>query len=587
MHRNQEGGKGLSDEIFFSVLIIEVEKKRLNLKGEQKMKNLIIVTLILGLIPTVFAAPVDFDNLQVASTSYGIVAGEKMPRLMAAYNNEIYFIVSRDGTANPSKVCRYNPSDGLSNAVNHTILVETTGKFVMLRQINNLLYFSDNLGNVYVYDGSILTTMSGTPFTSSDHVSSIVEFNGLMYYATSTGNIFRYDELAFEQVGDISEDRYIIDMVAWEKNGYMYVSVGNKNVCCPPTGYLIRSSTGEPSSWATVFSGFWGVYQILPTPDYLYAGVVDTAYSHSSTVRKSSDGTTFPIIYPSDGQYKRAWGSFYYDGIAYFFTDDRSGGLGERILDDNGSVSRILNQNWTLTQAVALNGGVYALASSPPGEQVGDVYLITTVSEPPCTFSDDFEGTALDTSLWSVFVDSLGQYHWPYVADGLLHSKGYHTRIDSIPAFAAPETGQSVMARASINLAGEYHKFGFAVNPMERDGPITGYYFDTVDSSVGEGLEHHVRALAWSNPGSGSMINLLNVEIPVTWYEFHEFAIERTPSEVIFSIDGQEVARVADAFGGALPVGVWNDRWSLMQTDWVDVCRSEPPAGTTQIRVID
>jgi hypothetical protein len=73
------------------------------------------------------------------------------------------------------------------------------------------------------------------------------------------------------------------------------------------------------------------------------------------------------------------------------------------------------------------------------------------------------------------------------------------------------------------------------------------------------------------------MVNLLDVEIPVTWYEFHEFAIERTPSEVIYSIDGQEVARVPDAFAGALPVGVWNDRWSMMLTDWVEVCRVESP----------
>lgn len=185
-------------------------------------------------------------------------------------------------------------------------------------------------------------------------------------------------------------------------------------------------------------------------------------------------------------------------------------------------------------------------------------------------FFDDFTGTALDTSLWSVFVDAHGYYHWPYVAGGLLISQGYHTRIDSIPTFAP--MGQSVMARVRIRLAGELHKFGFAVNPNERTGPITGYYFDTVDV---EAQEHYVRALAWSNPGSGSEINLLDVEIPVTWYEFHEFAIERTPSEVIYSIDGNEVARVADAFADALPVGVWNDRWSLMQTDWVEVCSVE------------
>ncbi len=189
-------------------------------------------------------------------------------------------------------------------------------------------------------------------------------------------------------------------------------------------------------------------------------------------------------------------------------------------------------------------------------------------------FFDDFTGTALDTSRWSIFVDSNGDYHWPYVAGGLLHSQGYHTRIDSIPTFAP--TGQRVIARARIRLAGEIQKFGFAVNPNERPGPITGYYFDTVGFADG-GQQHHVRALAWRQPAVGSFVTLLDVKVPVTWYEFHEFAIERTPSEVIYSIDGQEVARVADAFAGALPVCVWNDRGSLMQTDWVEVSQECPP----------
>ena len=349
------------------------------------MRNLIIVTLILGLIPTVSAAPVDFDNLQIASTTYGTVADEGNPRLMDAYNNKIYFIVSNDGSATPSKVCCYTPSDGWSNSVNHSIIEETTGKFVTLRQINNLLYFSDNLGNVYSYNGTSLMEMSGTPFTVSDYVSSIGEFDGLMYFGTSTSNVFRYDGSTYERVYEVTEDRSsIIDMVAWQQDGYFYVSVGPERVCCPPTGYVIRSNSGDDSSWGIVFQGFWSAQLFMPTADYLYTAVMDTAYSHSSTVRKSSDGTTFPIIYPSDGQYKRAWGSFYYDGIAYFFTGDRSGGLGERILDDNGSISRTINQNWVITQAVELNGEVYALASDSidAGSIPADVYLITTAPEP-------------------------------------------------------------------------------------------------------------------------------------------------------------------------------------------------------------
>jgi hypothetical protein len=193
-------------------------------------------------------------------------------------------------------------------------------------------------------------------------------------------------------------------------------------------------------------------------------------------------------------------------------------------------------------------------------------------------FFDDFTGTALDASRWSVFVDSLGYSNAPWVADGLLQSDSYHTRVDSITTFAL--TGQIVTASARIRLAGADQKFGFAVNPNERVGPITGYYFDTMElaDENGEGHEGYVHALAWFQPPVGSFVVLLDVEVPVTWYAFHDFAVERTPSEVIYSIDGQEVAQIPLVFTGALPVGVWNDRWGLMQTDWVEVTSLQIPA---------
>jgi hypothetical protein len=137
----------------------------------------------------------------------------------------------------------------------------------------------------------------------------------------------------------------------------------------------------------------------MPTANYLYTAVMDSAYWHGSTVRKSSVGTTFPVIYPSDGQYKRAWGAFYYDGIAYFFADDSSYGypFGGIIVDDNGSVNRIANQKTQLTQAVELNDEVYALASSSAGELQGDVYLITTaVPEPVIKATVDIDPDTLN-----------------------------------------------------------------------------------------------------------------------------------------------------------------------------------------------
>ena len=363
-----------------------------------KTKSILVLAVLLTLIPTLFAEPIDFDNLHVASTTYGRVAGETTPRLLGAYNKKIYFIIMEDGTANPSKVCCYNPSDGLSNTVNHSIVKETTGNFVTLRQIDGLLYFSDNLGHVYFYDGSTVTEMPGTSFTASDYVSSIEKFKGLMYFATSTGNIFRYDGLTFEPVREIGEDRLIVDMVAWQKDGYLYVSVGPlKGICCPPAGYVIRSSSGDADFWETVLDGNYYSMLFMPTADYLYTAVMDSAYWHGSTIRKSSVGTTFPVIYPSDGQYKRAWGAFYHDGIAYFFTDDYSYGIGQIIVDDNGSVNRIANQKWALTQGVELNGEVYALAQSSAGPVQGDVYLITTaVPEPVVKATVDIDPDTLN-----------------------------------------------------------------------------------------------------------------------------------------------------------------------------------------------
>jgi len=349
-----------------------------------KKSYLIICVICLTLIPTVIAAPIDFDNLHVASTGYGLAGNEGTTRLMAAYNNEIYFILSDDGTANPSKVCRYNPSNGWSNSTNHSIVAETTGRFVTLRQINDLLYFSDTLGNVYSYDGSTLTAMSGTPFTANNYVSSIEEYNGSIYFGTSISSIYRYDGYTYEQVYvyGVSNPQAIVDMAAWQKDGYLYVSVGPRGICCPPTGYTIRSSSGNTGSWEIVFQDVWHTTILMPTPDYLYTAVLDSAYCHCSTVRKSSEGTTFPVIYPSDGQYKVMWGSMYYNGIAYFFADDQMYGFGEIIIDDNGSVSRITNQNWMLTQAVELNGEIYALAGSHRYIP-GGVYLLTTTQKHP------------------------------------------------------------------------------------------------------------------------------------------------------------------------------------------------------------
>ena len=56
------------------------------------MKKFTIALLLLAFTPMVVAAPIDFDNLNVASAAYGVSAGTGWTRLLATYKNDIYFI---------------------------------------------------------------------------------------------------------------------------------------------------------------------------------------------------------------------------------------------------------------------------------------------------------------------------------------------------------------------------------------------------------------------------------------------------------------------------------------------------------------
>jgi murein DD-endopeptidase MepM/ murein hydrolase activator NlpD len=171
-------------------------------------------------------------------------------------------------------------------------------------------------------------------------------------------------------------------------------------------------------------------------------------------------------------------------------------------------------------------------------------------------FSDDFDGSGLDSSRWRVLEGSSGIS----VGGGLLRLDGLPAKkhVDSMAQF-----GSGTVVRAHIALGGDYQKFGFHVNPPDVPGSAGGYYFDTFEASEGGG-PNQVHALVWS----GSQL-VAKQRIPVSWGEFHDFEIQRTQSEVLFLIDGAEVARTAATFTGEAPLGIWNDRASTMHVDRV------------------
>lgn len=178
---------------------------------------------------------------------------------------------------------------------------------------------------------------------------------------------------------------------------------------------------------------------------------------------------------------------------------------------------------------------------------------------------DDFEDGVLDTSLWNVSTGSGAIEE----ADGLLTSQGEpnHKRIDSFTAFAPAE--DPVFASARIKLDGDYQKFGFRVNPGASE---SGLYFDTLE---GENRDT-VYALIREVSAGGEVIATLTVPVALTWGEFHVLTVEWSPTEVAFHVDGAEKARMQKSFSSPLPVGIWNDRQTTMQTDWVKVESTTP-----------
>jgi hypothetical protein len=343
------------------------------------MKHFCIL-LILSTV-SMAAEPIDFSTLPTVATSYGQVAAGTSS--LTAYQGNIYYTTFENST-NAAKVYQYSPATG----ANTQFHAEDTHHFTAMRTMGNSLYMSDTQGNVYVSNGSSINAMANTPFSANDHVQSMTEAGGTQYFGTSSGRVFRYDGVTFTKVYETLESRAILDLDSWQNNGSIYASVQSSSGYTND-GWTISSNTGNANSWDTILTGVHHTDIFLPTADCLYAAVMDNVGGYNSTIRKSSDGITFPAISHSSGTigdytgYKIAFGAFSYDNIAYFFENSYTG-TGSIIMDNGGIVSQVPNTTLAFMQATELNGTVYALATDEPFGS-GNVHLIATPE--PATMS--------------------------------------------------------------------------------------------------------------------------------------------------------------------------------------------------------
>jgi len=338
--------------------------------------------LVLGVCAWVLcqaeAAAIDWTTTYVASVAEGLYHREPPGWRLLPYKDRIYFSTRNGGT---SSVLRYDPADGLSNGMNHTILTTTTGTFTTMREMGGTLYMADDRGGLQTFDGVSVAAMTGTPFSPTNFVDGMVEFNGMAYFGTSTGSIYELGGTTFTPVYISTPPRRVADLAVW--NGSLYASfyAGDSD------GYVAKSNGSDLTAWSQVGpTGVCGSEIMLGTPEHLYLTPTNSAAGHVSTVWRSGDGTTFEQI-AGPGPFKFPLGNpFWHDGTAYIFENgvahDYNGGF---LVTDDGSTTTVTSMSdwpYRICSATELNGRIYAIGLDHGYNEPGNVYLLSPVPEP-------------------------------------------------------------------------------------------------------------------------------------------------------------------------------------------------------------
>lgn len=320
---------------------------------------------------------VDFDTLNTATKGFGVPGRDKRSMLMDAYQGKIYFATFNDGTAAPSKINVYDPADGQANGLNHTVLMEQVTWFSALRSMGGLLYIATEGGLIYTFDGMLVTEVTNTPFSSVNFVLSLCEFGDKAFFGTSTGDVYRYDSGTWTTVF-LSPNRDVTSLAVW--NGGFYGTAKASSLHARDA-ILFSSSTGDSGSWTvtTIQPGVFGEGILVATPDHLYLGVVDNENGYSSSVRRSTDGASFPTVEQSTGQYKHPFDGVFYEGFSYISFDKVGASSNAYVIQDDGTITyRVVTDNIVM-QMLVLDGYVYTAQLDTNGGfgTPGDVLIMT------------------------------------------------------------------------------------------------------------------------------------------------------------------------------------------------------------------
>lgn len=210
-----------------------------------------------------------------------------------------------------------------------------------------------------------------------------------------------------------------------------------------------------------------------------------------------------------------------------------------------------------------------AVASATASRQAADVQTNSSAATLHSVIREDFSGNTLSQK-WEIVRNWNGTIS---VSDGTLSlSEGTHKRINS--SFTATAENSTVLVTGRLFFSGYYQKFGVNINGENTSNDV-GVYFDTF-CPQNVYCRHDNSTLPSGNNPVYLFVKEKNADIyegkaEITKDQFQVLQIAITPNDITFFIDEHQAGKTNYHFSGPITIGIWSDRPSEMQVDWITV----------------
>ncbi len=312
------------------------------------------------------------SQVESVATAAGAHSEIDADETVAVHENKIYYAVSEDGTAFPSKLLQFNPGD---NSV-RTVLQNIEGsRFTSVRELNGELYAADSFGWLSRRTGASFDYLRPPYDSEGDYITAMAELNATLYLGTDQGRVFARTPAGEFQLRH-TLPAAITTMTQWQ--GRLYIADREED------DYSSRIvSTGDGFTWeeSAVFNSF-AFAGMVATPDRLYVASVESPWSASLAIWSSTDGSDWERIFFTEDHGRDLQGRPHYSPQTQrvYYLSEWTGGVSLFVFHQGKFEARV-PMPYGYTSLIELDGRLYALGADAAATGYSSPHRIDRLGE--------------------------------------------------------------------------------------------------------------------------------------------------------------------------------------------------------------